>query len=505
MKRIYVAIAIIFLINASIAFSLSYNDDGLQDSPWPMFQHDVRHTGRSEYDTSDNVGIEKWKVKLEDPVKSTPAIAKDGTIYVQTRKHLYAISSDAKIKWKVRNGDKFSSPAIAKDGTIYVGDIAVLPNGTIKWRLGIGEVDASPAIADDGTIYIASFNGYLYAVSPDGTIKWSFKTKEGIVSSPAIADDGTIYIGDIGGYPCYLYAISPNGTLKWKFEMGGIRASPSIAEDGTIYIGSDDARLYAIYPNGTLKWKESIGGMPNRASPVIGEDGTIYVGSGSFIGAGDIYALSPDGKIKWRITGIGGNSLVMGGDGTLYIGAEDDYIYAINPNGTIKWKIQPTSDEIYDGYYLACAPAIGEDGTIYIGTWFSSEKGDWGYLHAIKDGMPKGIKIIRPREDHLYIFDREIMKYRHTCIVGWVTVQVEITSEENVDKVEFYAGYKLRYTDYSPPFEWRWEAWKENSKNRFFLWDYILIAAKAYYNDGDAAATRWKSVEVFDISNLFKK
>ncbi len=80
MRKTCVIIACSFLLFSSLA--LSYNDDdGLQDSPWPMFQHDVRHTGRSEYDTSDNVGIEKWKVKLE-PVDAAPAIAKDGTIYV---------------------------------------------------------------------------------------------------------------------------------------------------------------------------------------------------------------------------------------------------------------------------------------------------------------------------------------------------------------------------------------------------------------------------------------
>ena len=80
----------------------------------------------------------------------------------------------------------------------------------------------------------------------------------------------------------YLYAINPNGTLRWKFQIGKdiwkhVNSLPAIGSDGTIYIGSGDNNLYAIYPNGTLKWKFEIN--DNIMSPVIGSDGTIYVGS----------------------------------------------------------------------------------------------------------------------------------------------------------------------------------------------------------------------------------
>src|SRR6266481_9741407 len=54
--------------------------------------------------------------------------------------------------------------------------------------------------------------------------------------SPAIGADGTIYTG------CdqFLYAVNPDGTLKWKFALGDLiqSSSPAIGSDGTIYIGS---------------------------------------------------------------------------------------------------------------------------------------------------------------------------------------------------------------------------------------------------------------------------
>ena len=44
------------------------------------------------------------------------------------------------------------------------------------------------------------------------------------------------------------------------------------------------------------------------------------------------------------------------------MGSEDYYLYAINPDGLLKWKYK-TDGEIYS------SPAIGSDGTIYVGSW----------------------------------------------------------------------------------------------------------------------------------------
>ena len=49
----------------------------------------------------------------------------------------------------------------------------------------------------------------------DGELDWRFKTGGDIYSSPAIASDGTIYCGSFDGK---LYALDPNGKLKWAAE-----------------------------------------------------------------------------------------------------------------------------------------------------------------------------------------------------------------------------------------------------------------------------------------------
>ena len=44
-----------------------------------------------------------------------------------------------------------------------------------------------------------------------------------------------------------LYALEPDGRLRWSVELGGdVDSSPLIGPDGTIYVGADDKKLYAL-------------------------------------------------------------------------------------------------------------------------------------------------------------------------------------------------------------------------------------------------------------------
>jgi outer membrane protein assembly factor BamB len=351
---------------------------GLASSPWPMFRHNLQHTGLSPYDTSANPGKLKWSFTTEGYVDSSPAIGSDGTIYVgSTDSKFYAINPDGTQKWNFSSkSDSTSynflpSPAIGSDGTIYEGCTngklyAFNPDGTQKWNSSIGSGTlSSPAIGSDSTIYIGSDffpeYGKLYAVNPDGSQKWNFTTGNHVHSSPAVGPDGTIYVGSSDNR---LYAINTNGTQKWNFTTWDlILSSPSIGSDGTIYVGSRDRRLYAINPIGTQKWNFTTGSSVH-SSPAIGSDGTIYIGSNDR----SLYAINPNGTEKWRFSmnysGVGLNfrsSPAISSDGTIYFGSYDHKLYAINSDGTEKWNFTT-------GDWIASSPAIGSDGTIYVGS-----------------------------------------------------------------------------------------------------------------------------------------
>ena len=202
------------LIIAVLTFSISAPilvNAQLADTPWPMFRHDLQHTGRSPYLGAQTANL-KWRYATGGLVYSSPAIGSDGTIYVGSWDYsLYAINPDGSLKWSYPTG-----------GCVY----------------------SSPAIGSDGTIYVGSEDYSLYAINPDGSPKWSYPTGGCVYSSPAIGSDGTIYVGS-GDYS--LYAINPDGSPKWSYPTGGgVYSSPAIGSDGTIYVGSGDRNLYAI-------------------------------------------------------------------------------------------------------------------------------------------------------------------------------------------------------------------------------------------------------------------
>ena len=368
----------------------------LAGSPWPMFLHDRAHTGRSSADTRAISGTANWKFS-PDGVRRLlpPVIGADGTIYLggtglnpnsrhmSPVEYLYAVGPDGKLKWTFADFmhpsmDINFCPSIGADGTIYVGNseyksnyiaaghlYAINPNGTLKWKFATGSwVSSSTTIGADGVIYIGSWDGNLYAVNPDGKQRWKFETADRVADSPAIGADGTIYIGS-GDFN--LYALNPDGTLKWKFATGGgIGSSPAIGTDGTIYTVSSagngdpklgEADLYAVDSKGKLKWKYAVRG--GRAaggqfsSPAIGTDGVILVGSTDE----NLYAVNPnDGKLKWKFTNNGsvGGSPAIGADGSIYMGSPE--ITALMPDGSVQWKFEHQGD----------TPAIGADGTLYV-------------------------------------------------------------------------------------------------------------------------------------------
>ena len=350
--------------------------DGPMNSPWPMYCHDIRHTGRSPYSTADNPGFKKWEFYHPDSVESGIAVADDGTIYYGCGE-LYAVHSNGTLKWiyDVSGWIGGCCPTIDEDGIIYIGTVgaisryfyAINPNGTLKWRHELpGSVYSSPAISDDGTIYFGTEDQNIYALYPNGTLKWKYTTGDVVLSSPAIGGDGTIYCGS---HDTYLYALYPNnGTLKWKYKTGHwIRTSPCIADDGTIYVVSLDNYLHAVNPDGSLKWKTNMG--EGGTSPTISLDGTIYAGYRT------LHAIFPNnGSVKWTFD-VGGT--MRGGtpcnsiDGTIYVGTSNSgEIIAVDPDGTEKWRKDiGTCDS---------PPAIGEDGTVYIGSRGIND----GILHA---------------------------------------------------------------------------------------------------------------------------
>lgn len=343
---------------------------GPMNSSWPTKSFNGQRISRTYVDTTDNPGIEKWRFRSPGAIESGAAIDHQGNIYIGSRwGEFFALAPNGTQLWSYKTGDEiYSVPALTEDGTIYFtstdyGLYALNSNGTLKWVFDTGEItSASPVIAPNGTIYIGHSQGRVFAINPNGTEQWHYDLPDDIYGSAALGTDGTIYIG------CWdynFYALNPNGSLKWSYHTGNrVKGVPSIAADGTIYFGSWDGYLYALYPDGSLRWRCQVG-YGTETTPAIAQDGTIYVGGT------DLYAVYPNGTMRW-VFNLGSGHIfkscpALSAEGTIYVGVEigsgnGAEMLAVNPDGTERWR------KYIDDWWVNDSPAIGPDGTVYIGS-----------------------------------------------------------------------------------------------------------------------------------------
>jgi outer membrane protein assembly factor BamB len=96
----------------------------------------------------------------------------------------------------------------------------------------------------------------------------ALQTQGDVRSSPIVASNGLIFFGDEAGW---VYCLSPNGTIKWtvQVENFAISNSPALSIDESILYVVCDATLYALSVSGGKGlWKHSsLKGDFNAPSP----------------------------------------------------------------------------------------------------------------------------------------------------------------------------------------------------------------------------------------------
>ncbi len=286
---------------------------------------------------------------------------------------------------------------------------------TLLWNFrSHGSLTASPVVGLDGTLYLASNDGHLYALTQDGQVQWTYAAEESIYGTPALAPDGSILFGDLAGK---YYSINADGTEKWIYRITQgkerrIVTAPVVAADGQSYFGSWNEQFYAIRPDGVSRWKTDLSGYLSSA-PVLDAEGNVYAsvndsgrlrvykfepGSSEkvwtyeeniqvdenriisspcidstrkrlYIGAcslsGTLYSVSTsNGRRAWsrRLDKGVISSPAIGQDGTIYIGCLNGVLYALDAeSGTDRWTFKT------DGYFVIGSPSVDGNGVIYVG------------------------------------------------------------------------------------------------------------------------------------------
>lgn len=282
----------------------------------------------------NNDGTLRWR-SVRDGISDrsidlSTVIGEDRTLYTGNQ----AFNPDGTLKW-VYGTDKIRNHTTALDslGNVYFTGLQKLysldSKGNLNWSYHIAQnnIDyiSSPSIGADGTIYIAYTSrigtAEMLALNTDGTIKWkleasskgTFSSSFGGFGAITIGNDGTLYFGL---EPDTLYAVNPNGTIKWTYESTEvILPMVTIGIDGSIIFGTMDRHLHALNEDGTLNWKSDPTALPTN-SPIVDKNGNIF-----FITGTNVEAITSTGKHLWsyKLGGISGSSLAIGKDGTIYV------------------------------------------------------------------------------------------------------------------------------------------------------------------------------------------
>ena len=177
-----------------------------EKAQWPMSYYDQGNTNRCPYDAAGNDGELLWSRNFNDERIGKPVIGTDGTLYVTSSGGgLIAISPDGDEKWK------FSGPSDVMEYSYEPVPAAIGKGGCIFFGTGSEHYDFYP-------------NGSIYAVWPNGTLRWSDHLGAPVLTAPLIDEQGNILIVTSEWIDAYnlgfseLRCYDEEGGIEWSFS-----------------------------------------------------------------------------------------------------------------------------------------------------------------------------------------------------------------------------------------------------------------------------------------------
>lgn len=287
-----------------------------------LYNHCIFMDTLSAYDAIN--GMVKWSYQFYGGHGTYPTIAPDGTIYVPRYNgtfSIYAFNPDGTTKWTYTydppGTSVTSTISLGSDGTVYFGYytysgstytnngklVALNPSdGSEKWIYNTGNV-GRPVVDTDGTIYVAnsitsaSTEKKIYAINPNGTLKWEYSIGASTDYWPflSLRSDNILLAGRKNsiGSESYIDAVNTvNGRLVWYHANHNYLGGEEIITDGLngYYYSdpqgvnyeegdyySESTTVYYFDNNATQKWKLIIDGMLAIGNSILDEDGRFYL------------------------------------------------------------------------------------------------------------------------------------------------------------------------------------------------------------------------------------
>ena len=403
----------------------------------------------------------QWKAS--DIFYGNPAVAADGTVYVLMSKvyddgtksstGLRAYDANGNRVWEVPVGGACTDLVVDSNNTVYFVQysrttydsdlVAVSRDGNVLWTINstafFGNWYTSfgiPVVSADGTLLVTSYNrfdvvnaeGRLLSFSPDGVLRWSIGTTNGLTTVYAGRNPSSLLY--VASYSEVL-GVQPDGTITWALDLsdrdvainresavvgrdGGLVMSLSYIDNRTESVNTSMPRLIAaVGTYGELSWCSYVFdmysidyGCETMISGMTADDKIIvtrlegtgtwwnYTSSGPELVEGSLPAavsvLDPLGQVAWTTVLPEGHSLqypVISTDSAVYVFTQDGsgqgHIYAYAAyNGTALGNYSSPTELWVSGQ----AGGTGDRLYYYEGSWKGAEEGVISLICSI--GLP---------------------------------------------------------------------------------------------------------------------
>jgi len=365
----------------------------LANSPWPMNHHDPQSTGRSSL-LGPAMGVLEGDYSIT-PMSYGGVVALNDTTLIVGGK-ITAIRMDGTIRWTygpasvTLSNALTTTPIVTSDGKIVAASqdgiiSAVRFDGTLAWQYTTQEafIQQGTNIGLDGVFYCISMQGTLYAINPDGALKWSLKNSKFSGNERSVLtfspDGKTLYVPGEGIAVNALDVTSQ--TIKWSF--GNTRylvLAPMVDCEGNIYVlGTDTSNgsipsLFSLRSDGTIRWTFQHG---NRYEPIMAGDPTIDANGNIYFAFDTLYAVDYDGHLRWKVGVQNGADvpLVCDANGTIYLTLwlNGNTETAIDTRGNTLWSTPFSSPT----YFIDSSPAIVSNQRLFIQGMKNSKVYKW--------------------------------------------------------------------------------------------------------------------------------
>ncbi len=266
------------------------------------------------------------------------------------------------------HGGALYSVFLYRKGSFYESTLLNLnaDSGQPRWEFRVEHVVNQPIVGPEGVIYLSSFEGAVYAVSPEGKQLWRAKVSDRNIGVPCIVDGGQLAVAEIGGGASRTYGINRrNGELLWQADTGG--HAYAIARGGSKLVHS------AVSPTGVgvnlfcldaLQKGKQLWQRPNDQylfRPVIADE-VIYIGARHSARAYDL--ASGDLRGEFALTGDATvNADLLLNSGRLYFGDDRGVLRALNvldpARPALMWEYQADSE-------VVAQPLIFDDEVFFV-------------------------------------------------------------------------------------------------------------------------------------------